>query len=359
MIKINQDIDTSDVKVETLGPSTFTFLNEGCKYQHLLSHTRTVDKGATLPNTKKAITGTVVHSLFEKRTKGEIPDEDTFERIWEEELKKQEDQIKQTYGLKNYSIDDYDKMYSAMATAMKMPQFGISSKQNDKGTATGPNVIVEKLYKTSTLCGKIDKIEKNGDNIIIADFKSGDIKDDNGNIKKAYIVQLNLYAHMYYCQEGEKATELQIIDIDGNIHKVSIWDDIELQKNLAFVKDVIDELNSGKGIQLASPSEKCANCNERMKCNPYWNSVHRVVHDPNDQNKRYEDLEFKVKSIIDKTNKDVVEIYGGRIKGLNRYTFELEEGHTYRARGLNYINDLYDFGTLYSACESTIIMELL
>lgn len=359
MIQINQDIDTSDVKVETLGPSTFTFLNEGCKYQHLLNHTKNVSRGATLPSAKKAITGTVVHSLFERRTKGEIPDEATFEIIWEEELRKQEEDIKRTYGLKDWSISDYDKMYSAMETAMKMPQYGKSNKQSDNGVANGTYVIVEKLYKTSTLCGKIDKIEKNDSKVIIADFKSGDVMGDDGKIKKAYVVQLNLYAHMYHSQEGEKATELQIIDIDGNIHQVPIWDDIELQKNLALVQDVIDELNSGKGIQLASPSDKCANCNERMKCTPYWNSPHIVVHDPNDPNKRYEDLEFTVKSIIDKTHKDVVEFYGGRIKGLNRYTFELEEGHTYRARGLNYIDDQYEFGTLYSTSESTIIMELL
>ena len=356
MIKVCKDIDTSDVVVKTLGPSTFCNLLNGCRYQYLLSHTNNVAKEAILPNHKVPTIGTIVHSLFEMRIKGEIPDEQTFEKYWENKIREKEEEIKQTYGLKNYSLTDYDKMYSSMDTALKMPQYGISNKQDDSIINPSSYVSIEKPVKTSTLYGKIDKVEKNGTDLIIVDFKTGKVIDEKTNqIKDEYVTQLNLYAHMYYSKEGEKATKLEIVDIDGNTYSVPIWSDYELQKTLNDVQVVIDDLNAGKGVHLAFPGEKCSICNARMTCSAYWESNFRVAVDPDDSTQKFEDMEFEVTSII---NRDVIEYNGGRIKGLSRFTSELEAGKTYRTRGLIFQGSDYEFGKLYATCEQSFIVEL-
>ena len=357
MIKVDKDIDTSDVVVKTLGPSTFCNLLNGCRYQYLLSHTNNVAKAAILPNLKAPTIGTIIHSLFEMRIKGEIPDEETFEKYWEEKIRDKEKEIQQTYGLRSYTLTDYDKMYSAMDTALKMPHYGTKNKPDSNSGNSYSFVAIEKPVKTSTLSGKIDKVEKNDTDLIIVDFKTGKVIDENtGQIKEEYVVQLNLYAHMYYAKEGEKATKLEIIDIDGNSYSVPIWSDYELQQTLNDVTDVINDLNSKKGINLAFPSDKCSRCNARMICSAYWNSNYRVAVDPDESNMQFEDMEFEVMSII---NKDVIEYNGGRIKGLNRFTNELELGKTYRMRGLIFIGNNFEFGALYTTGEQSFIVELI
>ena len=358
MIKVYDKIDTSDVKVEKIGPSTFNYLFNGCKYSYLLGHTKNIDKRAILPSPKNTILGTIIHSLFEKRIKGLIQSEKEFEELWESELRKEENKITQNYGIKDYSLADYDKMYAAMETAMKMPQVTNVSKANVVFTHDSSSPIsVELPVETDCLIGKIDKVERSNNSAKIIDFKTGKIIDEgSGSIKEDYIVQLNLYSHMFESAEGLNVSELEIIDVDGNTYNVPLWPDTKLQNTLKDVRELIDDLNSGKGELLAHPSEKCAFCSARMTCNHYWCSQYRIASDDEDPTKVFEDKEVQVSSIV---NRDVIEYKGGRIKGMSRFNEELELGKTYRIRGLIFNGNNYEFGELYSTCEQSVIVELI
>lgn len=358
MIQVYNKIDTSDVKVEKIGPSTFNYLFNGCKYSYLLTHTKNIDRRAILPNPKNTILGTIIHSLFEKRIKGLIQTEKDFEEIWEEEICREENRITQTYGIKDYSLVDYDKMYSAMATALNMPQVNKLNKVNGviQHDSSSP-ISVELPVETEYLIGKIDKVERDNNGVKIIDFKTGKIIDeDTGSIKEDYIAQLNLYSHMFESVEGVKASELEIIDVDGKTYNVPQWPDTKLQNTLKDVKDLIDELNSGKGELLTYTSEKCAFCSARMTCHAYWNSPYRIASDDEDPTKVFEDKEVQVSSIV---NRDVIEYKGGRIKGMSRFNEELELGKTYRIRGLIFNGNNYEFGELYSTCEQSVVVELI
>ena len=249
-------------------------------------------------------------------------------------------------------------MYAAMETAMKMPQVTNGSKANVVNThdSTSP-ISVELPVETDCLIGKIDKVERSNNSAKIIDFKTGkNIDEGSGSIKEDYIVQLNLYSHMFESAEGLKVNELEIIDVDGNTYNVPLWPDTKLQNTLKAVRELIDDLNSNKGELLAYPSEKCAFCSARMTCNHYWSSQYRIASDDEDPTKVFEDKEVQVSSIV---NRDVIEYKSGRIKGMSRFNEELELGKTYRIRGLIFNGNNYEFGELYSTCEQSVVVELI
>ena len=161
---------------------------------------------------------------------------------------------------------------------------------------------------------------------------------------------------MFESAEGLNVSELEIIDVDGNTYNVPLWPDTKLQNTLKDVRELIDDLNSGKGELLAHPSEKCAFCSARMTCNHYWCSQYRIASDDEDPTKVFEDKEVQVSSIV---NRDVIEYKGGRIKGMSRFNEELELGKTYRIRGLIFNGNNYEFGELYSTCEQSVVVELI
>lgn len=356
---IIKNIDCSDVKVSTLGPSTFTSLLKGCRYQYMLQHTSNKGKNSTLPSAKSSSLGTIVHSLFEERTKGSIPDAASFENRWEELVAKEERRIKDAYGLKEYSLCDYDKMYSAMDTALSLDTWSSSAPGSISSTSAGISIESEKKYQTDNLVGKIDRVEEVAGKITIIDYKTGKVTDEDGNIKEEYETQLNLYAYMYQATKGVKVDELQIMDIGGTRYQVNVWDSAKIAVVLAEVDVLIKAMNDAPGDKstLASPSDKCAICSAKMICNAYWVSPYRVAADEDDPQVVFEDMEISITKILG-INGDVAEYMGGRIKGLSRFSFTLEAGKTYRIRGLIKVGEGFAFGALYSTCGNTIIMEL-
>lgn len=356
---IIRSIDCSDVHVSKLGPSTFTSLLNGCRYQYMLQHTSNKEKDSLLPAAKSTLLGTIIHSLFEERTKGQIPDRAVFENRWEELVCQEENRIKNAYGLKEYSLCDYDKMYSSMDTALSLDTWSSSTPGSTGPTATGTTIESERIYQTNNLIGKIDRVESRTGKIRIIDYKTGKVTDDNGNIKEEYETQLNLYAHMYQEEKGVKVDELQIIDINGTRYQVNIWDSVRLAATLSDITALINLMNntSGDKSSLACPSDKCALCSGKMICNAYWTSQYRAAADEDNPQVVFEDMEVSITGVTG-INADVAEYIGGRIKGLSRFTYRLEPGKTYRMRGLVRIDDGFEFGVLYSTCGNTIIMEM-
>ena len=354
MIKIH-DINTSDVTVRKIGPSTYTSLKNGCKYSYFLTHTRTKEPGTILPCHNSTLLGTVIHALFEERAKGMIQNEDDFERRWEAKLTEKENEIKQMYGLKDFSMKDYDRMYLAMGTAMNMRAGNVG---HSVPGLPSTRVESEKPYETDNLIGTIDRIENTDGKVKIIDFKTGHIINEaTGNIKEEYVAQLNLYASMFVEKENMPVDSLEIMDTSGNTFPVPMWSDAQLKSTLKDIDDLISLMNSTASKEsLAAVSDKCGMCSAKMICEPYWRGLHKEEKDDEDPESVFSDLEINVTGI---ENEDVISYSEGRITGASKFTFRFTIGARYRIRGLIYKGDDYEFGKLYLVCSHTIIMKLV
>ena len=262
-------------KIETLSPSMYTSILGGCAYQFVLkkaiSHSGIA---ATLPPNMNAIIGTITHRLFEKRVKGEITNVDEFKKKWKQMCKEQENIIRNKYpSLLNYNVADYDKMFKAINIAMNMvPENKVQNHSHITPIKTTEcDVCISGLLK-----GSIDLIRKNGDKYELVDYKTGNCHDEEGNIKQAYIDQLNLYSIMFERQYGAQVSKLTIIDNEGNNIDIP-FEAKSSEEILDEVRQTIDRINksinSRQYHNLACISEKnCLWCNCRHVCKPFLQS---------------------------------------------------------------------------------------
>ena len=226
--KIPNNVETSFSEVDTLSPSVFTQIKDGCKFKYILQKSvREKTKGMgislTYPPGQAALYGSIIHLMFEKRMKGLIPDTDSFERVWENEVEKVRNDLKSKYPLYNFK-NDYSKMFDAEDVVMNMTpvvniQNGMSSNSNQMSSFERPYKIPDMLY------GKIDRISFENGKTEIIDYKTGNVFDENGIIKQIYIDQLNLYALLYETVENASVDKLTIIDKQGSPIDVPIIKD--------------------------------------------------------------------------------------------------------------------------------------
>lgn len=274
---IPNNIDKSFSVVNTLSPSVFTQLKNGCLYQKILQDsisdkTKGLGVSLTFPPNPAALYGSIIHRLYEKRMKGLIPDAESFERMWDAEVKK----VNETYSpryplfvLKN----DYDKMFESQNVAMGMQPVTTSMGSVSRVSSSSQ---FERSYKIpGKLHGIIDRISCKDSYVEIIDYKTGMVYDDSGKIKQIYIDQLNLYALMYEATEGKKVSKLTIIDKNANEidvpilpNKENLLDDVD-----RIIRCINDSINNGTAKNLATPSEEnCKYCNCRHLCEAYWKS---------------------------------------------------------------------------------------
>ena len=276
---IPDNLESSFSVVDTLSPSVFTQLKNGCKYKFILQKsalekTKGTGVSLTYPPVSAAIYGNIIHKLFEKRMKGLIPDVTCFEELWNAEVEKYRADLKSKYPLYDFE-NDYAKMLDAEDIAMRMTP--VYSMQNGISTTSFQTSSFERPYKIpGLLYGKIDRISFENDLIEIIDYKTGNIFEDNGNVKQIYVEQLNLYALMYESVEGKYVDKLTIIDKQGNSIDVPKSQNQDLlRQEVAGVKNQInDSILNGTQLNLASPSEiNCKYCECRHLCTAYWESA--------------------------------------------------------------------------------------
>lgn len=259
------------VQIQTLSPSSFSWVNHGCGYQVLLHKALQFFHNDTilLPPNKNAILGKIVHKLYELSLKGELHSIADLKNKWEELVLEAKEIIVTTYPtLRNASLNDYDKRNSAIRYAM-----GIIKKTNNASKPGNTlRVYTEKWLDCTEvgLKGIADKLVIDGEYVDIIDYKSGHVKDDDGNIKNEYIIQLHLYAAMCHFLSIGKPRMLKLIDIEGGDHVVPYSEDYskqllsEVQNTLRNLKKVIE---ARAFEDYAKPQMgMCANCCCRHVC---------------------------------------------------------------------------------------------
>jgi len=132
--------------------------------------------------------------------------------------------------------------------------------------------------------GYIDRVTMTKEGVVLCDYKSGAILDSGagegpGELKRAYKVQLELYAALYRLKSGAWPTRLEIVPLQGTPVDVRYSPEnanrllAEASTFLRSANKRIAEVENGSAeiTGLASPqSMHCRFCLFRPACRAYW-----------------------------------------------------------------------------------------
>lgn len=155
-----------------------------------------------------------MHKIYELTTKYQLCSFAEMRDKWEEMIKIEEDKLAIKYPtLKSINLNDYDKRNKAIKYALWITK----NRKPKVEESSNVSVLSEKYLdcKEIGLKGVADKLVIANGEISIIDYKSGQVFDKDGNIKKEYITQLHLYAAMCEHLQLGKISRLALIDING------------------------------------------------------------------------------------------------------------------------------------------------
>ena len=254
-----------------------------------------------LPDAGANILGTVIHNTIDEKYRDPTKDAG---QVWADNIKEQNDIIKSQplnkhlLPLENSNEYLSRKFSTVLFANTKAPiTVKILSKPSKKIRLYGSEISVyDGVSKSeSQIFGKIDLVEKTKKNgIKITDWKSGNIKDEDGNINTGYETQIKMYAALHY--NLQSITGIPIWPNYGALVNpiTGEKEEMKLEKSecLSLLKKsqllhqtiakVLDRNNSLNYLaKYATPSlDNCGYCPLRPACEPYreWLSDELVNH---------------------------------------------------------------------------------
>jgi hypothetical protein len=131
------------------------------------------------------------------------------------------------------------------------------------------------------IAGRVDYLADLPEGTVIKDYKTGAIFEKNEDLpepqepelKSDYVVQLQLYAGVYYENTGRWPVSLQIIPLSGRAEAVPIVPE-QCLALLQQARSKLDEINAllstANAAALARPAkDTCKYCGFRPSCPPY------------------------------------------------------------------------------------------
>jgi CRISPR/Cas system-associated exonuclease Cas4 (RecB family) len=344
--------------IQRISPSQF-YSMKNCAYKSILAEA--TNKKPLLPISSNAYYGNVLHKMLELISKGEVRDENDFNRSFDEQVKLMEDSlIKDGYHffvpLKK-KVKDFTMKMILLKTYLQ----NISTKK----TENKYKFIAEKWYSSrdGLIGGKIDLVIEGELEIKILDFKTGaitqDFLDDDGEkyfeVKEQYKDQLKIYAHLYYENTGKLPTQLSLVDLTKHKFDVEFSADscklvYEEAKSLLRTTNTYIE----QGTFKANPNkENCKYCLYRPACSFYLKFI--------ENDYTFNDLSGLVKNVTRFQNGNV-SIYleiNEKIFTLSNFTSEMFPDINFvKNKRINIFNlkkESRDF--FYSAIKTTTIYE--
>lgn len=345
-----------NVSVETLSPSTFSWVHDGCAYQVLLQKLLTAYPLCQLPSHKNTTIGTVVHKIYELTTKGQLRIFAEMRDKWEEAIKAEEKKLAIKYPtLKSINLNDYDKRNKAIKYALGI----IKNRKTNTEASVNVLVLSEKYLdcKEIGLKGVVDKLVIADGQVAIIDYKSGQVFDCEGNVKKEYTIQLHLYAAMCQHLNMGSVSKLALVDINGQEIQVD-YDPILKEKLCNDVSSTIEQLNNiirHKTFEevVKADNSKCSNCSCRHICQyrleneeDYYHTIVGVVIEQPSTNMYVVTDDFGISRYI---------------SGLDEYS--VDNAHEYLNKRLVFLNVIKSSpnseDSAYKVCDSSIIFEQL
>ena len=133
---------------------------------------------------------------------------------------------------------------------------------------------VELRDPDSGLCGRIDRIERDGSTTRVVDLKTGPHQEEPTEEQRR---QLLLYAVLIHRTTGDWPTSIAIEDASGTRYTEPL-DASSAEQALADVQSAVAAFNTAIDkdilIESAEPSdERCGRCAYRVVCHPYWDAL--------------------------------------------------------------------------------------
>ncbi|MCX6173989.1 MAG: PD-(D/E)XK nuclease family protein [Ignavibacteriales bacterium] len=259
-------------KINRISPSQF-YSMKNCAYKSLLAEA--FEKKPLLPVSPNAYFGTALHKILELISKGVIRNEIDFNKIFDEQVKLQEENLKQQGYAFFAPLQKNVKDFGMKKILLKKHLRNASERH---AISSGVRFSSEKWFesKDKLIAGKIDLVIEAEQEAEIIDFKTGaitqDVLDDEGeifsDIKEEYKEQLKLYAYLYFETNGKFPTQLSLVDLAKQ--KFTI-DFTESECNIIFeeAKELLKATNESISSEkfVANPSEaNCKYCLYRPAC---------------------------------------------------------------------------------------------
>jgi len=243
-----------------------------------------------LPRTPSAHVGSMIHALLEAAGKGEMEDGSLalVETRWADLLGRTEQTMSASWIEKplqplSLSVPDFEvRRIRAFERAVEIARTIQASRQR----RTGERGVGNELPVSSPeglVAGYVDCAVETRDGIVLRDYKTGAITEDNSSsaVKTIYQVQLRLYAALYYSSFGRWPTRLELVPLRGDPIAVSfspdeclslLRDATDLLKHantrIEQVDQVADRLDALASLAAPRPSS-CRYCLYRPACPAY------------------------------------------------------------------------------------------
>jgi CRISPR/Cas system-associated exonuclease Cas4 (RecB family) len=246
---------------------------KNCAYKSLLAEA--FEKKPLLPISPNAYYGIVLHKMLELIAKGGIKNEYDFNRLFDEQVKLQEENLKKQgfdfFVPLQKNVKDFGMKKILLKKHLKN---ALNSLESSNGVKFHSEKWLES--KDKMIAGKIDLVIEKEQETEIIDFKTGaitqDVLDDDGEIfseiKKEYKDQLKLYAQLYFENTGKFPSHLSLIDLAKQKFSVGFTQS-ECERIFEEAKELLKTTNQSisEGSFRANPSEaNCKYCLYRPAC---------------------------------------------------------------------------------------------
>lgn len=253
-----------------------------------------------LPPSPQAELGRIAHRLLEAAARGELEGvgNDGVGERWDGLVSEAEARMVLSLLVRHQvplykSIPDYQvRRLRACSRALKVARDAQRTSGNHSvrsNGATGFEVWVES--DEGDIGGFIDRASVISEGVVLSDYKSGAILESEhethpGELKRAYSIQMKLYAALYKQKTGSWPVKLEVIPLQGEPLDVSLdATDAEclLSAAKAYIRVANDRVSSVQTGTLeitqlaAAKPEHCRMCPFRPACRVYWLARRRNV----------------------------------------------------------------------------------
>lgn len=164
--------------------------------------------------------------------------------------------------LKERLIEFGRKWYESLNSSVAIPR-------------TRPASDFEEELKTSDgkLIGKIDRVDRKSDGVVLVDYKSASAPDDEALASAEE--QLAFYAYLWWRHNGAwpRYTIAQFVAVDRTVvEETDVERCLDIGRKIEEYADSLDLVNQLPATKVASPGEACRYCAYKPWCKPYWDS---------------------------------------------------------------------------------------
>lgn len=346
-------------EINRISPSQF-YSMKNCIYKSILAEA--FEKKPLLPVSPNAYFGTVLHKMLELIAKGAIEDEESFNTLFDEQVRLQEENLNQLHYYFFIPLQKSVKDFGMKKVLLKKHLRHFIEK---KSKASGLKYHSERWFesKDKLIGGKVDLVIQKETETEIIDFKTGaitqDVLDEEGEvfseIKGEYKEQLKLYAYLYFETTGKYPTQLSLVDLAKQKFTVdftpSECNDL-FNEAKALLKTTNENIRNE--IFAVNPSEaNCKFCLYRPACSFFLKQL--------ENDNSFNDVSGVVKNIVKYQNGNISVFLENKerkitVRGFpsEKYT-ELNESKDKQIAVFNLRKEAIEF--VYSSTKTTIIYE--